>query len=60
MLLNLVWDRANRSKTLERTFPKSTPSGKPRAEGKLRQGFFDRLENLLVAYAKLILKEFEN
>ena len=60
MLLNLVWDRANRSKTLERTFPKSTPSGKPRAEGKLRPSFIERFERLLTAYAKLILEELEN
>ena len=60
MLLNLVWDRANVSKTLERTFPKSTPIEKPRTEGKLRQGFFERFERLLTAYAKLILEEFEN
>jgi len=60
MLLNLVWDRASEAKTLERTFPNSTASEGPRAEDDLRQSFFERLEGVLTAYAKLILKEFEN
>jgi hypothetical protein len=59
MLLTLVWDRASGSKTLERTFPNSNLIEEPIAESKPRHGFFENLEGLLSAYAKLILKEIE-
>lgn len=65
MLLNLVWDRASDSKTLERT-PRaatrrqSTERVRCKTERKPRTGFLYKFERMLSAYTDLILKDLRN
>ena len=65
MLLNLVWERASGSKTLERKsraerFRESTPAFKVEAEKKPRPGFLESLEKLLSAHVDLILRDLDD